>query len=145
MTHLRELFLDADYQVTSLPAYGDETGSNPFVTFQQIPMRSRYRLMLEEAQFTIMGFIKGPVCRGQVALNVIDDLFWVAFVDPELEQSELKEDELAAALNQIELPAEDEDSLPLLKWKRYANSGLSLGQDRYAPPQPGRPCDRRCG
>ena len=122
MTHLRELFLDADYQVTSLPAYGDRTGSNPFVTFQQIPSRSRYRLMLEEAQFTIMGFIKGPVCRGQVALNVIDDHFWVAFVDPELEQSELKEDELAEALNEIQLPAEDEDSLPLLKWKKYANS-----------------------
>jgi hypothetical protein len=122
MKHLRELFLDADYQVTKLPAYGDRTGSNPFVTFQQIPSRSRYRLMLEEAQFTIMGFIKGPVCRGQVALNVIDDLFWVAFVDPELQQSELKEYELAEALNEIELPAADEDSLPLLKWKKYSNS-----------------------
>ena len=45
--------------------------------------------MLEEAQYTITGFIKGPVCRGQVALNVINDLFWVVFVDPELERSEL--------------------------------------------------------
>ena len=36
--------------------------------------------MLDEAQFTIMGFIKGPVCRGQVALNVIDDHFWVVFL-----------------------------------------------------------------
>ena len=30
-----------------------------------------------------MNFIKGPVCRGQVALNVIDDQFWVFFVQPD--------------------------------------------------------------
>ena len=42
--------------------------------------------MLDEAQFTIMGFIKGPVCRGQVALNVIEDHFWVGFVAPERER-----------------------------------------------------------
>ena len=42
-----------------------------------LPVRSRYRFMLEEAQFTLMGFIKGPVCRGQVALDVIEDRFWI--------------------------------------------------------------------
>jgi hypothetical protein len=46
---------------------------------------SRYRFMLEESRYTIMGFIKGPVCRGQVALNSIQDHFWVTFVDPENE------------------------------------------------------------
>ena len=35
--------------------------------------------MLDEAQFTLMGFIKGPVCRGQVALDVIQERFWIAF------------------------------------------------------------------
>jgi hypothetical protein len=122
MNRLRTLFLDAKYEVTNLPSYSAKTASNPFVTFQQLPSIARYRLMLEEAQFTIMGFIKGPVCRGQVALNVIDDRFWVEFVEPELEQSELEEDALASALNEIELPAEDEDSLPLLKWKKYSRS-----------------------
>jgi hypothetical protein len=120
MNRLRTQFLDAKYEVTSLPSYSTATASNPFVTFQQIPSIARYRLMLEEAQFTIMGFIKGPVCRGQVALNVIDDRFWVAFVDPE--QADLTEDELASALNAIQLPAEDEDSLPLLKWKKYSRA-----------------------
>ena len=41
---------------------------------------SRYRFMLERAQFSIMNFIKGPVCRGQVALNEINDHFWVFFI-----------------------------------------------------------------
>ena len=41
--------------------------------------------MIDEAQFTIMGFIKGPVCRGQIALDVIEDQFWVWFIDPDVE------------------------------------------------------------
>ena len=61
----------------------DESASNPFRTFAHIPPDSRYRFMLERAQFTIMNFIKGPVCRGQVALNEINDHFWVFFVNPE--------------------------------------------------------------
>jgi hypothetical protein len=122
MRWLRELFLDADYQVTSLPTYEPVASANPFVTFQQIPVRSRYRLMLEEAQYTIMGFIKGPVCRGQVALNVIADAFWVTFANPDLKHSELGEEQLTAALQHIHLPAEAEGDLPLLKWKKYAHA-----------------------
>jgi hypothetical protein len=30
-----------------------------------------------------MTFIHGPVCKGQIALNVIDDHFWVMFLDPD--------------------------------------------------------------
>lgn len=122
LDHVRELFLEPDYEVTKLPSYDVHVASNPFIAFEQLPVRSRYRLMLEEAQFTIMNFIKGPVCRGQVALNVINDLFWVTFVDPELERSELSAGELAGALEQIHLPAEEDGSLPLLKWKKYANA-----------------------
>jgi hypothetical protein len=29
---------------------------------------------------SILGFIKGPVCRGQVVLDVIDDRFWIVFL-----------------------------------------------------------------
>ena len=49
---------------------------------RRCPSQSRYRFMLDEAEFTMMGFIKGPVCRGQVALNVIQDRFWITFVEP---------------------------------------------------------------
>ncbi|HXC50970.1 MAG TPA: fatty acid cis/trans isomerase [Candidatus Limnocylindrales bacterium] len=123
LKHLKSLFLDADYTVTSMPSYAPEIASNPFRAFVEIPSIARYRLMLEQAQFTIMGFIKGPVCRGQVAPNVINDLFWVAFVDPDkMQQGELGEGELAAALDQIQLPAEAGSMLPLLQWKSYANA-----------------------
>jgi hypothetical protein len=83
MARLRAWFIDAPYEVRALPSYAPEVASNPFATFEQLPVGSRYRFMLDEAQFTLMGFIKGPVCRGQVALNVITDHFWVIFVSPE--------------------------------------------------------------
>ena len=79
-----ELFLQAEYTVSQLPGYDPEVASNPFVAFREMPVQSRYEFMLDEAQFTIMGYIKGPVCRGQVALNVIEDHFWVIFTDPNL-------------------------------------------------------------
>ena len=36
----------------------------------------------KHSQYIIMTFIHGPVCKGQIALNVIDDHFWVLFMDP---------------------------------------------------------------
>ena len=82
MAKWRGWFVDAAYTVTTLPSYQRETASNPFVTFAAIPMDSRYRFLLDEAEYFIMNFIKGPVCRGQMALDVIEDQFWVFFVDP---------------------------------------------------------------
>ncbi|CBL43614.1 Fatty acid cis/trans isomerase [gamma proteobacterium HdN1] len=87
MEWMKSLFLVPNYTVVKLPAYDAESISNPFLSFRDLPVESRYRFMLEQAQFTVMGFIKGPVCRGQVALNVIDDHFWVVFVSPKEENS----------------------------------------------------------
>ncbi|WP_291995635.1 fatty acid cis/trans isomerase [Candidatus Accumulibacter sp. ACC003] len=81
MARWRQLFIEPDYTVDELPSYALEAASNPFVTFRALPTTARYRFMRDEAEFTIMGFIKGPVCRGQVALSVIEDRFWVFFLD----------------------------------------------------------------
>ncbi|MFA0698112.1 fatty acid cis/trans isomerase, partial [Vibrio sp. 10N.222.49.C9] len=66
-----------DYTITKLPSYQLKVASNPILAFADIPVDSRYQFLLDEAQNTIMAFIKGPVCRGQLALNVINDHFWV--------------------------------------------------------------------
>lgn len=115
-------FLNEDYAVTQLPGYKIKTASNPFITFREIPSYARYRFMLEEAQYTIMGFIKGPVCRGQVALNVINDHFWVTFMHPKYRNAELTEDFLNENINLLKLPAKDTSSAGLLKWLSYANN-----------------------
>lgn len=78
-----KLFLEPDYEVKKLPSYKLDVATNPFKSFEAIPANSRYRFLLSEAQFTVMNFIKGPVCRGSVSLNVIRDQFWVFFVNPD--------------------------------------------------------------
>jgi len=79
-----ELFIQPEWlQDPHLVSYDAEFSANPFRAFEQIPPRARYQFLLDNAHYTIMTFIPGPVCRGQVALNVIHDQFWVMFVDPE--------------------------------------------------------------
>jgi len=119
----RRLFEDAPFAVESLPSYRAETASNPFATFVDLPVQSRYRFMLDEAQFTIMGFIKGPVCRGQQALDVIDDHFWVFFTDPALIEETEQAQFLASNKENLQLPAELESEAPILgHWMTFAES-----------------------
>jgi hypothetical protein len=121
MAKYRGWFLDPAYAVKSLPSYADEQASNPFLTFAAIPPESRYRFLLDEAEFFIMNFIKGPVCRGQMALDVIQDRFWVFFMDPK-SGSGAADAELAARLaSQLRLPASyGSDSPALFAWLELA-------------------------
>lgn len=114
-----QLFLDADYEVAALPGYDPHESSNPFLTFRDIPPDSRYRFMLEEARYTIDGFIKGPVCRGQVALNVINDYFWAVFVDPDAISPEQESEFISQNIGTLRLPPEDESDAGLLSWRKY--------------------------
>lgn len=117
----QDLFLKPVYNVTALPSYKIEEASNPFITFRQLPTQARYRFLLDEAQYSIMNFIKGPVCRGQLALNVINDHFWIAFVDPDLASADLDSDFMAEQLRQLELPAEADSTVSPLRWLKYAD------------------------
>jgi hypothetical protein len=121
------LFLDPDYRVTALPGYDRDTAANPFATFAELPVESRYRFMLDEAHFTIMGYIKGPVCRGQVALNVIDDQFWVAFIRPNSQAPDQKAAFLAEQSRNMVIPRpKGGPVITLLQWREYA-----ANQERY--------------
>ncbi len=62
--------------------YETQASANPFISFSQIPAQSRYQFLLDNSHYIVMTFIRGPVCRGQMALNVIHDHFWVMFTDP---------------------------------------------------------------
>ena len=100
-------FIDPDYQIETLPGYKLVDASNPFKTYAKIPAKSRYRFMLDQAQFIIGSFIKGPVCRGQVALNVIEDQFWVLFFDPENDRISRDTEFLASQEFNLSLPGEE--------------------------------------
>jgi hypothetical protein len=77
--------------------------------------------MLDEAELIIMGFIKGPVCRGQIALNVINDHFWVAFADPAKAATPEVGEMLLQHEDALALPAaEESNALPISSWVKYA-------------------------
>ncbi len=116
-----DLFLHPDYTVNELPSYQPEVASNPFKAFADIPVKSRYQFMLDEARFSIMAFIKGPVCRGQIALNVIHDQFWVIFVNPEEMQPLIADEFLRQHNDVMRLPSEQESNvLPISTWRKYS-------------------------
>lgn len=126
MARYRELFLTPEYNVDTLPSYDLEVASNPFRSFGALPLVARYKFLLDEAEFTMMGFIKGPVCRGQVALNVIQERFWVVFLAPEERVMLAEADLLRNAKHELELPADaGSDALPT-RW-----FGFSEQHERY--------------
>jgi hypothetical protein len=113
MARWTELFFTPDYRVDTLPAYKPELAANPFKVFEQLPVKARYQFMLDEAEFSIMGFIKGPVCRGQTALNVINDHFWVFFRNPDFADN-IYSDYLNTSSDLLTLPSEHTSNSLLL-------------------------------
>ncbi len=120
LARFTELFLAADYTVPTLPDYEVKTSANPFKTFAVIPPKNRYQFMLDDAHFFIAGFMKGPVCRGSVALSVIDDHFWVLFSDPDGDPLNNAADFLAQVSDDLRIPSEREENIGLIKaWNAY--------------------------
>ena len=83
LARVHELFFADDWQVDAVPGYGAHRRANPFETFAAIPPQARYQFMLDDAEYFVRTFIRGPVCRGQIATDVIRDNFWVLFQDPQ--------------------------------------------------------------
>jgi hypothetical protein len=117
----RGLFLQPGYSVDALPSYAPDIAGNPFIAFRALPVKSRYRFLIDEAQYTIMGFIKGPVCRGQIALSVIDDRFWVFFVNPDAFPAQAGTEFLERQSTHLGLPSEKgSNALILATWLEYS-------------------------
>ncbi|MBO9446796.1 fatty acid cis/trans isomerase [Ruegeria sp. R14_0] len=104
MARYHQLFLDPTWTVENLPSYGEDEGGNPFSTFAEIPARSRYQFLLDDALFFVRSFIRGPVCHGETAVDVIEDRFWVSFLDPDADLSVTDPSFLADSAAFLELP-----------------------------------------
>ena len=83
-----------------------ETGANPFLIYAQIPPRSRYAFLLDHSQYIIDSFTRGPVCKGQIAVNVIHDHFWVLFLDPDADETVRDPTFLVEQSDNLRLPVE---------------------------------------
>ncbi|GLR73944.1 fatty acid cis/trans isomerase [Aliivibrio sifiae] len=122
LDRIKSLFIEPDYTVTALPSYEPTVAANPLMAFNELPVEARYKFMLDDAQNTIMAFIKGPVCRGQLALDVINDHFWVFFVDPDLPHLSQSNEFYRSQAKNLTLPAERESNTlrPISNWIHYA-------------------------
>ncbi|WP_411727965.1 fatty acid cis/trans isomerase [Methyloglobulus sp.] len=123
MQRYDDLFFKTDYEVTALPSYQPEVAANPFKAFIELPVPSKFRFLLDDAEYFVTGFIKGPVCRGEIATESIRDQFWVVFTQP----GKFYPKEVAKALadnNQIlGLPGEEADKIGLFGFTKYDDFG----------------------
>ena len=133
LARLRALFLAPRWQPTHFPSWAPEAASNPFTAFAEIPSRARYQFMLDDAQYFVMTFIRGPVCRGQIAVDVIEDRFFVSFVDPDHDLSITDPAFLAKATPELGLPAAHGSRLvPGALYLEYAAKQRKYLDERFA-------------
>ena len=129
LARFNELFIKPAWlQTPHLMGYNSRDSANPFITFEQIPPRSRYQFLLDNSHYIIMTFIRGPVCRGQIALNVIHDQFWVMFQDPDHDMSVLYPAFLKHQATNLIMPIEKGSKFPV--WDLIGNK-YDKAIDRY--------------
>ncbi|MFV3306884.1 fatty acid cis/trans isomerase [Pseudomonas sp. NY15181] len=131
----RELFYGTDWSTDKVPGYGLQHRANPFETFAAIPAEARYQFMLDNAEYFVRTFIRGPVCRGQIATDVIRDNFWALFQDPQHDRYITDPDFRAQASPLLALPGQIDDMGAMLsQWRAYRdkrNEYEALRQDVY--------------
>lgn len=102
-------FFEPDWRAgAGSPEAPDDAAYNPFTEFAAIPAAARYRFMLDNARYFVMSFIRGPVCEGQMAVNVINDHFQVLFLSPDHDLSISDPDFLPNAAALLALPSAGE-------------------------------------
>ena len=84
---IKKLFFAEKWEVTDhgpeYDSYSNQIAENPFIAFNDIPVKARYQFLLDNSHFIISTFIKGPVCNGSNAVNSIQEQFYVMFIKPE--------------------------------------------------------------
>lgn len=68
LKHVKTLFLSDNWSTDKVPDYGAFSRANPFATFAAIPAQARYQFMLDDSEYFVRTFIRGPVCRGRSPL-----------------------------------------------------------------------------
>jgi hypothetical protein len=116
LARINELFIEPTWlEQPHQEELGDRDAANPFIIFAQIPPRSRYQFLLDHSEYIIRTFIRGPVCKGQVALNVIHDHFWIFFLDPDADMTLAHPEFLIEQAGHLRLPTEQGSQDAVLK------------------------------
>lgn len=131
LARIRELFIDTPWtQKPHLVGYEDkELNANPFLVFAQIPAASRYQFMLDGSEYFVRTFVRSPSCRGQIALNVIQDHFWVMFQDPRYDIGVIAKDFLVEQAQNLRMPIETGSDKKI--YKVFSDSYRDLDKKYY--------------
>ncbi|MHA6195275.1 fatty acid cis/trans isomerase [Pseudomonas wadenswilerensis] len=136
LKRVKQLFYSGDWHAETLPGYGPRHRANPFETFEAIPAVARYQFMLDNAEYFVRTFIRGPVCRGQIATDVIRDNFWALFQEPAHDRYITDAAYRAEATPLLAMPGQIDDVGSILSlWHAYRdkrNEYESLRRDTYA-------------
>jgi Fatty acid cis/trans isomerase (CTI) len=131
----KELFIEPKWNETPyIVGHNIDYNAEPFRVFAQIPEVSRYKFLLDNSEYVIRTFIRGPVCKGQIALNVIRDHFWVMFMDPKYDLSLSTKLFLKQEYKNLQMPIENGSSVRLLKTfsDKYIDGAVKYNRDRQA-------------
>lgn len=135
-----ELFFSEHWPIAQLPGYTYEERANPFETFAAIPAYARYQFMLDDAEYFVRTFIHGPVCRGQIATDVIRDHFWTIFQTPDSDLFVTDSAYQREVIPLLGMPGQDDDLLDAGEnWLRYLmrrNDYLKKREKQYLARQP---------
>lgn len=141
--HFDDLFFHESWNVDALPGYAERDRANAFATFAAIPAKARYQFMLDNAEYFVRSFIRGPVCAGQIATDVIRDQFWVSFENPDTERYVNDAEYRQKVTPLIGVPGQDSDLIGTAEhWDHYRdqrNHYMERRQAEYARDEPGGP------
>jgi hypothetical protein len=127
LERIRMQFIDTPWlEAPHRVSYDTTLSANPFEVYAQIPPAVRYRFLLDHSEYIVRTFIRGPVCKGQIALNVIHDHFWVTFMDPAYDVGVREPEFLRAQSHNLSLPVEQGSSARV--WNVFSDEY----RDRYA-------------
>jgi hypothetical protein len=129
----KELFIEPQWNSKPhVVGYKTDFNAKPFKVFAQIPEASRYKFLLDDSEYIIRTFIRGPVCKGQIALNVIRDQFWVMFMNPDYDLSIVKDGFLTKEYENLSMPIEDGSGVTLLKTfsDKYIDAAIKYNNNR---------------
>jgi len=138
---IKELFFSQEWPLGDLPGYSYAERVNPFATFAAIPAYARYRFMLDNAEYYVRNVIHGPVCRGQIATDVLRDRFWVLFQNPRSDPFITNNAYRHQAIPLLEMPGQNDDLLAMgeewLHYLNHHNDYLAQRRSQYIAQFPG--------
>ncbi len=133
LARIKKLFISPKWhQTPHRVGYDSKLSANPFVAFAQIPVQSRYQFLLDHNHYIVMTFIRGPVCRGQMALNVIHDHFWIMFQDPKYDLTVQNPNFIQEQSDNLSMPIE---SSSLSIWKTFSDDYRNKYTDYFKAKQ----------